>query len=104
MTTIELFNSLTEGQKLEFEKDTKDFIEKMAKSGNIHFDKLHEVNSNMRLGHEVFLNVTFHFVANEEGKISGIISNIHKFNNLDEYLDSIIEANRINDSEWTSLK
>lgn len=103
MNTTELFESLTESQKLEFKKDTQDFIEKMAKSGYIYTDKLHEVNTNVRLENKVFLNVTFQFIATEGGIVRGIISNIHKFDDINQYLDSINEAkNRGN--EWTSIK
>ena len=90
-------------QRQEFEKDTNEIIEEVIKSGNLHFDRSHEINVNLRLGDLIFLSVTIEFIANEEGVIHGIVSDIIKFDNIDEYLDSI-NASRNKDSSWTTLK
>lgn len=103
MKKSEIFKSLIQSQRQEFEKDTQVIIEEIIKSGNLHFDKSHEINVNLRLGDVIFLNVTLEFIATGEGVIHGIVSDIKKFNNLDEYLDSI-NASKNKDSSWTKLK
>lgn len=102
MKKSEIFKSLTQSQRKEFEKDTQAIIDKIIKSGNLHLDKSHEINVNLRLGDEVFLNATIEFIVTEEGVIHGIVSDIIKFDNIDEYLDSI-NASRNKDSSWATL-
>lgn len=103
MKKTEIFKSLTESQRQEFEKDTKEIIEEVIKSGNLHFDKSHEVNVNLRLEGVIFLNVTIEFIASEEGVIHGIVTDIIKFENTDQYLDSINESKN-KDNSWAILK
>jgi hypothetical protein len=103
MKKAEIFKSLTLSQRQEFEKDTNVIIDEIIKSGNLHLDKAHEINVNMRLGEAIFLNVTLEFIATHEGIIHGIVSDIKKFKTLDEYLDSI-NASKNKDSSWTKLK
>ena len=103
MKKSEIFKSLTKSQRQEFENDTQAIIEEIIKSGNLHFDKSHEINVNLRLGDIIFLNVTIEFIASEEGVIHGIVTDIVRFDNIDEYLDSI-NASKNKDSSWTTLK
>ena len=103
MKKTEIFKSLTESQRQEFEKDTKEIIEEVIKSGNLHFDKSYEVNVNLRLEGVVFLNVTIEFIAIDGGEIIGIVTDIIKFENMDQYLDSINESKNKGNS-WAILK
>lgn len=72
-------------------------------TNSLILDKSHEINVNLRLGDVIFLNVTIEFIATEEGVIHGIVSDIIKFDNIDEYLDSV-NASKNKDSSWTKLK
>ena len=103
MKKTEIYKSLTESQKQEFEEDTKKIIEEVIKSGNLHFDKSHEVNVNLRLEGVIFLNVTIEFIASEEGAIHGIVTDIKKFEKTDHYLDSINESKN-KSNNWVILK
>ena len=51
----------------------------------------------MRLQNEIFLNVTLVIHKDVVGNITGAISNIIKFETVDEYLDSINASNNLGD-------
>jgi hypothetical protein len=102
MSTLEVLNSLTENQRKEFEQDTKSAIDKIIQTGNLHPNKLHEVNINLRLEPDVFLNVTLKFIAQKNNKIRGIVSDVIKFDNVDQYLDAISKSKKMGES-WTNL-
>ena len=103
MNKIEFLKSLTKSQRTEFDNDIEAMILEMAKTKNLYSDKLHEVNTNMRLENKIFLNVTLGFNIDENGKVNGSIIDIIKFNNVDEYLDSINSSKQSGDS-WVKIK
>ncbi|AVI51957.1 hypothetical protein C5O00_12660 [Pukyongia salina] len=98
MTKSELFKNLTESQKIEFNNDIKNVINEIISSGHIYQDKLHEVDINMRLEDSILLNVTLGFIVEDNLKIKGVINNIIKLDNVDDYLDSINKSKSLDDN------
>jgi hypothetical protein len=98
MTKTDLIKSLTESQRHEFEKDVASSIRKIIETNNVFPERLHEVDVNMRLENNIFLNVTLEFIY-YEGQIQGQVKDIIKFDNIDQYLDSINSARKNDDNK-----
>jgi hypothetical protein len=103
MKKTKVLESLTYSQRQEFENDIKSAIDKIIETKNIYASKLHEVNINLRLENKIFLNVTIEFTVDNNDKISGHIKDIVKFDDVDQYLDSIIAARQSSDGGKTIL-
>lgn len=104
MTKTELFKQLSENQKKEFSKDLEEIIQKVKSAGYLDSNTILETNGNMRLDNDkVLLNASFLFRLDENGNVIGTVSNIKKFDSVDEYLDSINEANNRNQNDWIKL-
>lgn len=102
MNKTEILNSLTNSQRQEFEKDIKSTIDKMIETKNIFANKLHQANINLRLENKIFLNVTLEFtIDNEKNEISAHIKEIVKFDNINQYLESILVARQRDDNSIT---
>jgi hypothetical protein len=92
MNKTEFIASLTPAQKEEFNTDIENLIIRTGIEYNFDSSKVAEVNTNMRLQNEVYLNVTLLFHVDSNGKVAGNISEIKRFNTVDEYLDSMNQA------------
>ena len=104
MTTEQILQSLTPLQKNELNKNLRELEETVASNGNVTPDKLGEANVNLRLDNDsLFLNMTVIFILGPNGRLIGHIANLKKFNNTNEYLDSINNARRLK-GDWKTLK
>ena len=90
---VQIFESFTPAQRKEFDDDIKQMTLKVGAEYNFGSTKVAKINTNMRLQNEVFLNVTLLVHFDEHGEAKGTIEKLVKFNTIDEYLDSINEAN-----------
>lgn len=103
MNKTELLNSLTPAQKIELDNDIIQLAQIAGKEYNFDPDKLAEVNTNMRLQDDIYLNVTLKFHISKSGEVTGEITQLKRFATIDEYLDSINKANNPDDG-FTKLK
>jgi hypothetical protein len=102
MTKTEIFASFTKEQRQEFDKDIEYLIQRAGIEYDFDSTKVAEVNTNMRLKGEVYLNVTLVFHCDKNGHVTGNIEKLVKFDKLDEYLDSINRSNA--DTKGKKLK
>lgn len=99
---IEILNSFSREQKEEFDRDLEYLIQRAGIEYDFDSTKVAEVNTNMRLKGEVYLNLTLLFHCDKNGKVTGTIEKLIRFDTLDEYLDSISRSNA--DTKGKKLK
>jgi hypothetical protein len=92
-----ILDSLSTAQRAEFERD----IAEMAKMLTIQLqgkpDKVAETKINLRLQGEVYLNATIIFHRDNNEKFTAMVEKLHRFNNVDEYLDAINDSKNTTD-------
>lgn len=89
MTKTEIIASFTKDQKAEFDRDIEHLIQRVGIEYDFDSSKVAEINTNMRLQNEIWLNVTLIFRVDDFGKVTGEILSIKRFTTVDEYLDAI---------------
>jgi len=86
MNTDEILQKLTTAQRVELDDD----IALAAKKASAAFQKdpvtFAEVNTNIRLTGEIYLNVRLSLHLGDKGVVHPVIENIQQFETIDEYL------------------
>jgi len=102
MDTDEILKSLTTEQRAELDADIALFTKKTSAAFQKAPVAYGEVNTNVRLTGEIFLNVTLLLYNGDKGVVHPVIENIHKFDTMDEYLEALNkQTDRKNDVQKT---
>src|SRR5215218_9866024 len=91
-TTQQILNSLSDAQRLEFDSDLAEMAKMLTSQLAGKPDKVAETKTNLRLQGEVYLNATIVFHRDDNGKFTAMVEEVHRFKNIDEYLDAINES------------
>ncbi|CAM4034645.1 hypothetical protein [Gillisia hiemivivida] len=86
---LKTIEDLTPAQKTELDKDIQELHLRLQHELNFHKGHVKDVNINVNLLDEVFLNLTVEFEPSINGIVKGKIVQIDKYPNKEVYHDAI---------------
>jgi hypothetical protein len=89
MSISDLFSSLTESQRAEFDSDLQSIFTEFQLHNAIVQGTVYELSTHLNLEESVFLFLTINFSIANDAKVHGEIKTFKKFKDKDEYLESV---------------
>jgi len=89
MDTDEILKSLTAVQRTELFEEIGSVTKKTAAAHKKTTGTLADVNFNIRLSGEIFLNVSLSMLYGDKDVLHPVIENIHQYETVDEYADAV---------------
>jgi len=88
MNTDEILQKLTTAQRAELDADIALATKKASATYQKDPETFAEVNTNIRLTGEIYVNVTLSLYNGDKGVVHPVIENIHQFDTINEYLEA----------------
>ena len=88
---FEIIKNLTPAQKKELDKDIQELYLQLYQDPDFKHGRIKDLNININLLDEVYLNLTLEFGKPQGDKGNGRVTEIYKYPSEDEYLKELVD-------------